>query len=502
MEITLSNNTQAEEIIMVKKTPFSTILLTYFITIAAVLGTGILALPVKLAKSGFTPLLVTYSIGFIMQSMCICFMVELLQRAQALEDSIPTSSTKHVALVETQPSDSDLGTINETVTPFNEEFKATQGPDLHFIGNLFLGRYQLIFFEFALLTHFFTIMVAYGLGGSQAYNRLLVGNEDTYIYFIAPLIFLLSSLIIFGSNILKGIVNTLTSIKGTLLVVMVIITGIAGYQINLPIINNWVHIGQPFLIGTVALGGAVGVLPVVYGKILPTVTDIKRFRLASILGLFTVFILNIFWSYYVLLIVPQSSTDPNQITLERAEEKGQIATIPLIQTITKEKPSLLWIAILIDFFIVISLTVSFIVVGSGYKHLLDGYSRALGQTSESNPTGFGHIRHYFSTLPLNKRRFALYIIAFLSIYIAAQVAPQSLFNVLEIFTSLAMNFAFGYFITNMLRTARSPKFSVSIPVALSNRSAKLSYVVAVYFLFAALYDIIGIIVRLSGGIMP
>lgn len=39
----------------------------YFIVIASVLGTGILGLPVKLAHSGFTPFIVSYTLCFFMQ---------------------------------------------------------------------------------------------------------------------------------------------------------------------------------------------------------------------------------------------------------------------------------------------------------------------------------------------------------------------------------------------------------------------------------------------------
>jgi len=39
----------------------------FFIVIASVLGSGILGLPVKLAEAGFTPFVVTYTLGFVMQ---------------------------------------------------------------------------------------------------------------------------------------------------------------------------------------------------------------------------------------------------------------------------------------------------------------------------------------------------------------------------------------------------------------------------------------------------
>jgi hypothetical protein len=57
---------------------------TFFLTVATVLGTGILALPVKLEKSGFFPFLSSFTIGLFAQSLVLVYMVELLQKTQAI----------------------------------------------------------------------------------------------------------------------------------------------------------------------------------------------------------------------------------------------------------------------------------------------------------------------------------------------------------------------------------------------------------------------------------
>jgi Tryptophan/tyrosine permease family len=55
----------------------------FFVVIASVLGTGILGLPVKLALSGFTPFVTTYTVCFFMQILVLWYMCELLQRGSA-----------------------------------------------------------------------------------------------------------------------------------------------------------------------------------------------------------------------------------------------------------------------------------------------------------------------------------------------------------------------------------------------------------------------------------
>jgi len=72
-----------------------------------------------------------------------------------------------------------------------------------------------------------------------------------------------------------------------------------------PISSDWRYTGQSFLIGTVALGGAVNILPVVFAKVRMRRADMIKFLGSILAGLLTVWILNVIWCYYVLKIVPQ-----------------------------------------------------------------------------------------------------------------------------------------------------------------------------------------------------
>lgn len=61
----------------------------YFVTIATILGTGILGLPVTLSKSGIYPFLASFLFGALMQMLTVYFFTELLQLAHVsqIQDS-------------------------------------------------------------------------------------------------------------------------------------------------------------------------------------------------------------------------------------------------------------------------------------------------------------------------------------------------------------------------------------------------------------------------------
>src|SRR5690606_26470534 len=99
-----------------------------------------------------------------------------------------------------------------------------------------------------------------------------------------------------------------------MLILIVMMVGVVGYYVNLHYTDNWRYIGQPFLISTVALGGATKTLPFMYSRIKPTKKTVWWYRAASLAGLFMCFLLISFWCLFVLRIVPQQGHGP---TLER-----------------------------------------------------------------------------------------------------------------------------------------------------------------------------------------
>jgi hypothetical protein len=112
----------------------------------AILGTGILALPVKLDKAGFMPFLITFSVGLIAQSLVMIYMVELLQKTQAIQKEQEENSPGEVEL-----GDSVIPRVQTTIKPAF----LSQGPDLHAMGGLFLNRLFGIVFDACVLLHLY-----------------------------------------------------------------------------------------------------------------------------------------------------------------------------------------------------------------------------------------------------------------------------------------------------------------------------------------------------------
>lgn len=462
-------------------------------------GTGILGLPVKLAKSGFTPFLVTYALCFIMQVLVILFMTELMQRGKVLKKISGTEKdhkpTEDNALLE--EASKKRSSLNEM-------------PDLHTLGKMFLGRVMLVIFDFAVMLHFISILTSYVLAGSEAYGQLM---GIPYIYIITPFAVIFTLVIVIAYRWLQPVISVLTFGKGSMLVLMVVVTAIVGLEVNNPITNDWRYIGKPFLIGTVALGGAINILPIIFAKIHMNRRDILLFLVAVIGGLFAVWILNVLWCYYILLIVPQTAPE-GEVSLEEAGNLGEISTVPLIEIIEIDYPQFLWIAILVDIFIMLSITVSYITVGTATKHVVDGFIEtwrrfgllAQNQSKENKDNNEQKVQRrarcyncWFSfwqktgRSPQIIKQILLYLICFGTVYVIAITNPQAFIRIIENASSLALNLEAGAFICFMLVTARQKTANLFIPFVLHKAIYFLRWVVAAYFLFAVAYDLASII---------
>eukprot|EP00698_Gefionella_okellyi_P023712 TRINITY_DN8176_c0_g1_i3.p1 TRINITY_DN8176_c0_g1~~TRINITY_DN8176_c0_g1_i3.p1 ORF type:complete len:408 (+),score=77.01 TRINITY_DN8176_c0_g1_i3:90-1313(+) len=327
------------------RTSWTVFAAAFFMTIAGVLGTGILSLPVKMTYSGFWPMFTMFTPCLLFQILVILFMVELLQRAQSLGEG-----TSH-------------------------------GPDLHTVGRLFLPRPLQIVFDFSVIIHFISILISYSLAGPQAYasfiSLFVPDGRVKFFYLIAPFVVVLTLVVIFAQRFLAAVISWMTLAKGTLLIVMVVITGYLGSQQALDAVSSFAHTGEPFLIGTVALGGAVNVVPVIYAKVQPTRRDISIMRMCICAGLVICWLLNVLWCHFILEVVPQLGAPNDTATLQYALHHGQIATVPLIEIIRSLFPQLMWLAYIVTIMVMVSITVSFITISTAMKHVLDGYVHSL-----------------------------------------------------------------------------------------------------------------------------
>nr|KAG5699603.1 hypothetical protein BaRGS_000719 [Batillaria attramentaria] len=217
-----------------------------FVTIATILGTGILGLPVTLTESGLYPFLISFLIDACMQSVLIHFFTDLLQRAYAVqlenqkEEAVPLNK-----LVEEEINidyeDTGDALMKEVQLP-DIEGRTLQPPNLHLLGKLFLG-----------------------CGFQQAFDVLII--LQFHFYVIPVFVWVLTFAIIFALRLIQPVISVLTFIKGTVLLATTVVAFYVGVSLGRTITNDFAHIGAPFLMGTVALGGTINTMPFTFEKI-------------------------------------------------------------------------------------------------------------------------------------------------------------------------------------------------------------------------------------------
>ena len=278
-----------------------------FVAVATILGTGILALPVKLSHSGMAPFSVTFTLCLFMQLATVILMVELLQRTHAEigtqqnnsvindpnshrsssssiqidaielvtkssnvnESKTPTTSTDLQSQSQSQPQ-SSLETVNiQTTSIFNESFSSSFNlstattttapsnplsldpkrlPDLHRMGRFFLKRKWMAYmFDCSVVLHFCAAMISYNLAGPEAYGDLFNVQYDALIL---PFWLLYVSFIVLGRAVVQPTISFLTFFKCTLFLAVLAATGAVGNVTNISSNNGWSNIMEPYLVGT------------------------------------------------------------------------------------------------------------------------------------------------------------------------------------------------------------------------------------------------------------
>jgi len=205
-------------------------------------------------------------------------------------------------------------------------------------------------------------------------------------------------------------------------------------------------------------------------------------------GLIVCGILITFWTFFVMKAVPQFSSGDTP-SLDDAQSNGCISTIPLTTIIRQQRKSLDWIAEVVEIFIVVSVTVSFIAVGSGLKNFIDGHINTFVKIVKRNSPVAGHLSTPSITFILK------YLAYFFSFAISVGFAigkPSCFLVVLEYFTSLALNLENGFFISHMvilaakhcnIDTAKNSKApSANIPVQLQQPwGVRTAYITSLFF---------------------
>ncbi|XP_021459801.2 uncharacterized protein si:ch211-51h4.2 isoform X2 [Oncorhynchus mykiss] len=513
----------------------------YFMSIATILGTGILGLPVTIAHAGLVPFLVSFIIGFFVQALLIYLFVDLLQRCQVVQiESLKTTETERIlmqdvgleepVLTNTEEEEEEVEDGEEADTGLLQQDAARQTleeklqPNLHVLGLLFLSKPMSHAFNFILLFQFVSIGISYVLAGSEAYAALL---HVSHIYVIPGFTWTLSLGILLAQMVIQPITSLLTLLKGIMLIITVAVTFALGSEVQQETTNDFSQIGKPFLMGTVALGGIVNVMPLLFSEISHNKTQIMWFRRVILGGLATCTVLNILWCWAVLEIVPQmsvqrvmeegvvnttsgvvSESSPaaytmvySNISLEESEKAGEIATIPLTKIISLKYRHYSWVAELIQIFIAISITVSFLVMGSAMKHTIDGLVNSHWNTKLEWMS-----KVWERTLPQSFHRCSsrglanglISLLAFGIIFIVSSCDPRGFVVMLDKVVSFSLNTEVGLFIFVMLRASRSEGFQhLTVPLPVGQRVFQLHWTLPIYFLFAVAYDVIQSIVEIA-----
>ena len=161
---------------------------------------------------------------------------------------------------------------------------------------------------------------------------------------------------------------------------------------------------------------------------------IQVFRWAAILGLFFSFVVNILWCLFVLRIVPQTATDENYPSLQQSKQKGEISTVPIIEIIKLSYKQFTWLGYFVQVFISLSITVSFITMSLGMKHMADGWCKtfeAAQKRADSYATRVTTwIKSKIKYLNNHPERIStlfkgiMYTLLFFPVYLLAQINPH------------------------------------------------------------------------------
>jgi len=295
-------------------------------------------------------------------------------------------------------------------------------------------------------------------------------------YPLAVFVWSCAFLIIFLNSSVLPFVSVVTFLGGCLILIVTVWTtlDIESQWSNIEILGDLKHIGQPFVLGTVAMGAVVNILPVLFAKVKPSISEVRGFYRSVIAGLLTCVAVIIFW----------------------AARNGVTSAIPLTKIIKSNYPGYGWIALLVQVFMISSVAVSFLTMGAGMKHMVDSWFDSFYSTTQTNWQEMkskwegiyckAHIRWFL--------KIAILLSLFGFLFAVAALNPVGTVTVLGNVTSLVLNVELGVFVILMLRRSHSQTFRHHrVPVPLSRCLYHLQYLVVVYFLCAVGFNIAEIV---------
>ncbi|CAF0753252.1 unnamed protein product [Adineta steineri] len=376
-------------------------------------------------------------------------------------------------------------------------------PNHHSLGELLLPCFLRQLFTLTVLFTLLCFLVSYALAGSQAFATLF---RVPYVTMIPVFCWTWAFVIIFLHAFIQPIISVFTLLKALLFTGTVVVTLLVGLKIRNPVHDDYSAMGDSFLMSTIALGGLMNVMPLMFSKIKQTREEIIGFNTALFLGLTTCVILNILWCWSILAIVPQESTclsssinDTIQMavnllnesqtqghcvlssSLAKAQSDGEISTVPLSKILDNgDYHYFKYVSFIVQLFIVTSISVSFLTMGSALHHTIKGVVDAYWNPTleaETNLRKYGNAFEYITVRRIIQWIFS--IIIFALVFGIAMSNPKGFITILEEAASLFQNIEIGLFLAIMTYKVTSHEYSkYTLPFQLPRCSSNYSKTVS------------------------
>lgn len=444
------------------------------LTLTSIIGIGILSLPVKLYDCGLEPFILLLFLCGAVQVVSVLCLVEILEKVRRYmaqhaphKRKVNTYATFAQSLEEKE--DADLVASESTWENRNPS------PDLHTMAVLLLPKWAYILFDFFAIFHFLAICMAYAISVGQLYLILL----GTPFGIVVPTFVCVLSFVVFVFKVrMAGVVASMTIAKGAVLVLMIVMAGYVGFPLFHDTTTNWSATGQPFVLTTLALGGAVNIIPVLYQKV-ATPSETRALRMGCVSAVILCWALIVVWATIVLKVVPQHEQG-QPISLEKAYRLQQISTVPLLQYLKDNSSSdtVGVISVVINIFCIVSVSISFLTMSLGLQHMLHGVAQHAVESLSPRFT----VPQLSAVLFVAGQGLVLFVATFFS---------DNLFVLMESASSTALNIEAGIFIGAMylMQLHRLP------PEENSSRSKHIlstlcGYTIVSYFVFAVIMGIV------------
>lgn len=380
---TITDHSPSEE----EYNPWRVIPVITLLSIATIIGSGILALPVTLHHTSLQVFLVVFTIAYVAYVGSVYAVVEVFQRI-TLHLSDRRAEEQANGSSSSDPSSPMLSSTSLQET-------SSKNITLFAIADMYLPSNILIWlFHICALLSFLGLIMSYGLAGPQALWQVLYpppasSFPPVSMFFGYSFVGVIA--VIFFMNTLLPVFSSLTILKGLLFIGVVVIVAALPQSAHVTSFKNlflqsssFLSGVEPFLVAMVALGGLSNTMPVMYALLpeQPSRRQIKHFRASVLSGLTICYLLNVGWVVALIQVVPRDGKS----SLSSAYVLGQISTVPLVENLVglpDVSPRIIHaVTLIVQLFILVSAAVSFFIISAGFKSYIAGVADGLRKSLE------------------------------------------------------------------------------------------------------------------------